>query len=135
MGSLKWNKTYSVSVKVMDDHHRELFKMIDEYYDAIKQKKSNEALLELLRKVKKYTQYHFNAEEQILRNHGYPRLNQQEKEHKAFTDKISEFEEALGAGQFIVSVSVTNVLRDWLENHINKIDKKYSEFLNERGIS
>jgi len=39
------------------------------------------------------------------------------------------------SGKGSVSVDLLNFLKDWLVGHIGNSDKKYSQFLNSKGVS
>ncbi|MBI4871389.1 MAG: hemerythrin family protein, partial [Candidatus Riflebacteria bacterium] len=64
--------TYGVGVKDMDDQHKKLFALINDYYEAITQKKAKEAVAALLQGLLGYVRYHFGDEERLIFNAGGP---------------------------------------------------------------
>ena len=68
----EWTESYSVNVKNLDDQHRRLFTLIDEYYEAISQKKVQDATSAILRGLEDYTKYHFGDEEKLMLRCNYP---------------------------------------------------------------
>ncbi|HQB61394.1 MAG TPA: hemerythrin domain-containing protein, partial [Spirochaetota bacterium] len=73
-------------------------------------------------------------EENLMKDHKYPKYEEQKKYHKFFTDKIATYLEDFKNGKIFITVELLFFLKDWLINHINGIDKQYSDFFIERGV-
>ncbi len=129
-----WGPQYSVLVDEMDNQHKQLFGYINDLNDAMAAGKGNEALGTILGKLMDYTKTHFGKEEVMLQKHNYPELSTQLSEHKKFIDKIGSIQEDLAAGKLMLSLSTLTFLRDWLQNHIMKLDRKYGDWMKENGI-
>ena len=56
------------------------------------------------------------------------------KEHAAFVAKVSGFKDGLEKGKLSLTIEVVDFLSDWLKKHIMGTDKKYSSFLNDKGL-
>ena len=48
--------------------------------------------------------------------------------------KVLDYEERLKDGKFVVSVEITNFIKEWLTKHIMGTDKKYTSFPVEKGV-
>ena len=72
MGLIKWNSFYSVHIDELDEQHKELIHLINEMYDAMKNGKGTDALGSILSELVEYTKYHFDAEEKLFLQYGYP---------------------------------------------------------------
>jgi hemerythrin-like metal-binding protein len=81
-----------------------------------------------------YTQTHFQQEEAMLKKTNYPQLAPHQEMHRKFVADVVTLQKQMQAGKAANSVSVLNLLRDWLVNHIQKTDKQYSAHLNAAGI-
>ncbi len=66
---------------------------------------------------------------------GYPSCAQHEKAHRDFTDKVQTFKHELDEGEALSAMEILTFLRDWWTQHILEVDKEYSPFLNEKGIT
>gem|GEM_PF-4797867 len=59
--------------------------------------------------------------------------------HKVEHDKLvatcADLQQKFHAGEAEVTADTTQFVKDWLDNHIPKVDKDYGPFFNERGIS
>jgi hemerythrin len=58
----------------------------------------------------------------------FPELDDHKKEHEAFMQKANEFYEKYTSGRLILSLEVTNFIKEWITHHIKNEDKKYAVF-------
>lgn len=131
---IKWSdEDYSVGIKTIDDQHKELVKYINLIYQSLLDRNTKEVTAEVLQKLEDYAKFHFGFEERNFRMIGYDLIDEHIAEHRAFTDKVKEFKEAMLKGHDVV-FSITNYLRDWLRNHIQKEDRKYAPAFQRAGI-
>ena len=129
---VRWSPQYSVGVHEMDAQHQVLIDIINKLYAALRQGKAHAVQADLLQELLDYTKSHFSKEESLLRLHRYEGLAQQERLHRGFEKKIAEFGQRLESGGAI-GVEAMNFLKDWLINHIQKIDRQYEPVLGDKN--
>ena len=129
MTVLTWQKSFSVGVKELDKQHKRLLELINEIPD-LEEKKAYETLNQLIR----YADTHFNTEEMLMKEHKYPGLDRQRKEHEKFTNKIFEINEGLNNKQTETLNSIKDYIMNWYISHILGMDQEYSEFFKNAGI-
>ena len=134
MALISWNENYSVKIKDIDDQHKKLIDMINELHDAMKSGRGKEVVGKTLSELVKYTEQHFSFEEKLFTQHNYPEGRTHSKTHQDLIDQLKEFISKYESGQNTLSIELMNFLRDWLTNHIMGTDKKYTSFLNSKGI-
>lgn len=134
MAALTWTESLSVNIKSIDDQHKKLFDLINDFYENINSRSNNENILKLLDGMKQYTCKHFSNEERFMVSLNYPDYETHKKQHEVFIKKIDELENKIRSGYLVVSFEITGFLKDWIKNHIQKVDKKYSDFFIERGV-
>jgi len=134
MEIIRWDQEFSVGIEGIDKQHQSLFDAINDFYSNINRKGSHESLMLLLNKLKDYTVYHFQTEEQLMQRYSFPGYASHKKQHDSFIDKINDIEQRIKTGKLVISIEVTNFLKEWLVNHILKTDKSYSAFLQSRGV-
>jgi len=134
MAYFEWTDDLSVKIPTIDDQHKKLIGMINDFYDSFKSGRNKEQLVELVIGLKDYTSYHFSTEEGLLTQHGYPGFGSHKEQHVAFVEKVNDFQQRMESGKLVVSLEVTNFLKDWLSNHIKKTDQEYSSFLIGKGV-
>ncbi|MBI1937888.1 MAG: bacteriohemerythrin [Ignavibacteriales bacterium] len=135
MALLTWNNTYSVNINSIDNQHKRLVDLMNNLHDAMKQGKGKDVLGEILNDLANYTVYHFNHEEKLFASHGYPEGNLHKAEHDKLIKQVDELKNKYNSGSVTVTLDVLNFLKNWLTDHIVGSDKKYSSFLNERGVN
>jgi hemerythrin len=134
MEYIRWTPQFSVGIGNIDKQHQSLFKALNDFYNGLKEKKSKEALELLLNELKEYTIYHFSSEENLLKRYNYPAFASHKAAHDYFVNTVDDYIKRLQSGKLILSIEVTEFLKNWLENHILKVDKEYAAFFEEKGI-
>jgi hemerythrin len=134
MALFLWKEEYTVDIKQIDDQHKQLVEMINELHSAMLSGKGREALGETFTGLVEYTKTHFSTEETLMSQHGYPELKAHRESHDEFTNKVTAMYNDFTEGNILISIELMNFLKDWLINHIARVDKKYAPFFSEKGI-
>ncbi|HTF99682.1 MAG TPA: bacteriohemerythrin [Nitrospirota bacterium] len=134
MGFITWNDNYSVNISEVDEQHKRLIGLLNEMYDAMSVGKGRDVLGSVLKKLLDYTQYHFSTEERLFREHGYPESEAHKRKHNELTEKTKKLQESFDRGNKMITIDVMLFLSDWLNVHILDEDKRYSHFLNSKGV-
>jgi hemerythrin len=129
-----WSDRYSVNIAELDQQHQRLFRLMDELNRALAAGRSQTALDEILRKLVEYTIVHFATEEHLMDQHGFPGFSAHRLEHNVLTEKITSLRLQHRAGKPDVAAALVLFLQHWMEEHILKTDKQYSQFLNAKGV-
>jgi hemerythrin len=134
MAYINWSDDLSVSVFTIDNQHKKLVGLINEFYESIKNGSSKDNVSKLIKGMKNYTHEHFGFEEKYMRQCNYPDYENHKKEHELFISKVEDLETKLNSGKIVLSFEVTSFLKDWLKNHIQVEDKKYSSLFTQKGL-
>jgi hemerythrin len=134
MEIIKWDDSFSVGVREIDEQHKKLVQMINDFYGQLQAKKPQEALQELLNAMAQYTVTHFSTEERFFRLYKYPDTEAHKLEHSGFVEKVKEVQARLKEGKMVLSFEITTFIKQWLCNHILQSDKKYGPFFNSKGL-
>jgi hemerythrin len=135
MPLFQWTPELSVNVKEIDTQHKKLVDLINLLHDSMKSGKGKDVMGKVLKDLTDYTVYHFGTEERLFEKYGYIEYPQHKKEHDDLTKQVLEVKSKFESGQTTMTIEVMNFLKDWLNNHIKHSDKKYSAFLNSRGVN
>ncbi|MGE4551657.1 MAG: bacteriohemerythrin [Desulfovibrionaceae bacterium] len=131
---VSWSDGLATGVDRFDGQHKKLIALINELHRAMKERKGDRILLDVVNRLKEYTVTHFSAEEVLFDKHHYPEVEKHKKLHAAFVNKVAEFEAGLRSGKVTVTMDIMRFLKDWLVNHIQKEDHRYGEFFHRLGI-
>jgi hemerythrin len=131
---MQWNDSLSVGVTEIDTQHKNLVLYLNDLHFAMSQGKGSEVLKSLLARLVGYTQVHFATEEKYMQQWSYPGYVHHKGEHTAFVKKVGDFQAKFEAGQTALSIEILTFLKDWVGNHIQGTDKRYSVFFNKHGL-
>lgn len=131
---LQWTTDLSVRNSRIDTEHQRWIELFNNFYSGIAEGKPKERLEELILGMLDYTRYHFNSEEALMQSINYPDIQKHKEEHAAFISKIEEFHQKFVNGKMLLSLEVTNFLKNWLVNHIKGSDMQYALF-SERTVT
>ncbi|MFA4920411.1 MAG: hypothetical protein WC581_14380, partial [Thermodesulfovibrionales bacterium] len=56
------------------------------------------------------------------------------KEHEIFTKKALDVKKLFEEGSLVISLEITNFIKEWIVNHVLGSDKKYSKCFVDNGL-
>ncbi|WP_244825490.1 bacteriohemerythrin [Carboxylicivirga linearis] len=128
-----WTEELSVNNVEIDNEHKKLFDLLNDFYKGIQSNSPKFQLQELIVGLLDYTKTHFAREEDYMKRIGYPEFDDHQQQHAAFIEKAQSFHTKLTEGKMILSLEVTNFLKQWLVNHIKGTDQKYARYASENA--
>ncbi|HBF88113.1 MAG TPA: hemerythrin [Bacteroidales bacterium] len=134
MAYINWSDSLSVKIGSIDNQHKKLIDLLNNFYENVNQGSSNEKLTGLIQGLKNYTNEHFTSEERVMKVNGYPEFDAHKKQHDEFIAKVSEIQTKFLSGKMVLSIEVTNFIKTWISGHIQGTDKRYTNFLLEKGV-
>jgi len=136
MTEIKWDDSLSVGIKLIDEQHKMLIQRIKNLSDAVDSSRGLEQIMKTLDFMLDYTEFHFSTEEKHMKEQGYRGFEGHKKQHEEFVSTldqmVEDFEED-GATEAL-STSINTYLINWLIKHIKSVDRKFGEFLQEKGF-
>ncbi len=133
MATIAWKAVYETGIVALDKEHQELVKQIDNLFVAVRDKRGEEVLSDILAMLEDYTENHFKHEEQLLAEHGYPELTEHLALHQALRDEVAAMKVRFSENPEGLAREFLKFLRQWLLEHIVNVDKKYGPFLDSRA--
>ena len=70
----------------------------------------------------------------IMTRLAYPAYKPHKSEHELFVKTVNELQQKLDDGKLVVTLEITNFIKDWIKNHIMGTNKKYSGFFLSHGV-
>ncbi|MEO5365610.1 MAG: bacteriohemerythrin [Magnetococcus sp. WYHC-3] len=134
---VRWDlQALDVGVGRFNRDHQQLVEYVNQLYATARMGQSRVVLGQIIDALLEYTINHFGREEELFAAHGYPETAHHVTLHRQFTGKVRELQEQFKSGKVTdISTDLMTFLRDWLVIHIQKEDRKYAAFFNQRGIS
>lgn len=134
MSLLTWNHACSVDVRSMDDQHSILMDTTNELRLGLLRGGGRELVSEILDRLIEFTRMHFFSEEQLLRQTGFPALDEHCTEHQRLLRKLRDAAHRAQHGEAERMQPLMSMLRDGYLEHIEGPDQKYGPWLNEHGV-
>lgn len=130
---LIWEEGYKIGHAEMDSEHLILFSILNQLDVNINNDKADDCIADVLGALGSYIRYHFTHEETVMRDAGYPRLEEHAAMHRAFVDEIEGLRAELGGDdQLRAALKLRAFVLDWLLDHIMTVDADYARFVAER---
>lgn len=135
MSLFQWSPDLSVNIVEIDNQHKKLIDLINLLHDSMRMGKGREIMGKVLKDLTEYTVYHFNTEERLFEKHGYTEASRHKREHDDLTKQVMDIKAKFEGGETSITIEVMNFLKEWLNNHIRQSDKRYSSYLNSKGVN
>ena len=84
MEYIKWKEDLSVGLESIDNQHKELFRLINAFYNSLAANSGKAAILQAIIDMEKYTVVHFSEEEAMMQKANYPYFAEHRKQHQGF---------------------------------------------------
>jgi hemerythrin len=127
-----WDGSLTIGVKTIDAQHRHLFEIIDAMQGKLALGHASEALLDGLDNMRTYARFHFDTEERLLNEHGYPERESHRQTHKEFLEALERLSGLAPTPE--AAHQALGFLLAWFSGHIQTVDGRYAPFLAERGV-
>lgn len=119
-----WRDSYSIGIASIDSEHQQLFKLAQEFFEADDKPLRTDCAMRLFR----HTREHFDHEEQLMRDLGYPDLSAHVQQHNHLIDKLNEVADKI-AKNTLASIDLKAFLTAWLVGHIVTFDTRLSAYV------
>ncbi len=128
--ALQWTTALSLGVPELDAQHAELFGRVDRLLDAMIVHDRSEAV-RLIGFLQRYVEEHFEAEERLMRDSGYPDAPLHVAEHRAFRADIAEIVASLAAEgpTARLVLRLEREVTGWLRDHVYSTDHCLARWL------
>lgn len=133
MAVIDWKEVYETGIVALDNEHRGLVGEINRLYEAVRDKRGEELLGDILSMLEAYTVDHFQHEEKLMKEYHYPGLEEHQRVHQELIAAVQEMQQRAASGTEELARELLKFLRGWVLEHIVEVDKKYGSFLESRG--
>jgi hemerythrin len=130
-----WKQQYSVGIDSIDRQHQNLFAIGRELSSAMSSGQGKAAIGRILDRLIQYTKTHFEHEEGLMRQNGFPDYIKHKKSHDDLTARVVKFRYEYQAGEVGISIDVLEFIRNWLEKHIQHEDLAYAPYLKAKAVA
>ena len=129
MDYIQWSPFFSVSVPELDEDHRQLFGIVNEFFKRHRDGHDREEVFHVLNRLVDYAEQHFTREERLLEQTRFPGYHQHRLEHERLLQEIFRINGRWEEGAAEDDTEVAAFLQEWLQTHILEFDKAYAPHL------
>jgi hemerythrin len=131
---LTWSHECIVGVEAMDDQHGILMDTLNEIRNTLVHGVDRRAICLQFERLIEFTQMHFQCEEHLLQQQGFPGVVEHQTAHKHLLARLYAALEQLKDDDFVHFSSLLGFLPAWYLEHVEQLDRPYGIWLNERGV-
>jgi hemerythrin len=126
-----WTPQLSVGVEDIDEQHRELYRRVNLFLEALADRRGRGELEPLLAYLDSYVREHFGLEQKLMELSGYAGLGEHLAEHHRFGCDLRSLRAEIerDGPTFGVARQVVVLLVDWLKRHLETTDWKFGAHL------
>ncbi len=125
---IHWDDRFLIGNALIDAEHRMLVFLFRKLDLAIKSGELEDSIRKILVEVRKFSEFHFISEENLMREIGYPRLHEHEHLHSQLLSQLDVLIARLGRRKEFPD-EILYFLNTWLMAHIGKEDKPISQHI------
>lgn len=130
-----WDPALATGHADIDGQHQTLFARADRLIEAVRGGSGDTEVAYLFRYLRDYVRAHFDAEEELMRRHGFPDLAVHAGLHdslrRRLDDALTAFERDGASAALLADVEA--MMRGWLSQHIGQKDRELVAYLRARG--
>jgi len=132
---MEWSSSLATGIRQIDLQHQELIGIINDLERARSGAQWDEAVADVMPRLKAYVMFHFATEESMMKEAGIPlhHFQSHEAEHRAFSGRIEELGAQDDPRQYLAGF--VEYLKTWLTHHIMKTDMELARLLGQAQAS
>ena len=132
---ISWNDGLNIGIKSIDDDHKSLLDIINEFSDAIDKDVSHEEFEKIFDKLNTYVNEHLHREEVLIKKSAYKDFDTHKNQHQSFANKIPEIRNKFfSTNNYFDKKDIVAFLINWLINHIINEDMKLINNFKKSGL-
>jgi hemerythrin-like metal-binding protein len=114
---IPWSTSYEISHELIDSQHKIFLMLLNKLTVTIANGVTKEHMFRVLNEVKKYAEFHFLSEENVMHECFYPGIYHHKRIHSEILFEFSVLSERVSQGRAQPS-DVVVFLKSWLFDHI-----------------
>jgi hemerythrin-like metal-binding domain len=125
---IPWSKDYEIGHELIDSQHKIFLMIFNKLGQNISTGYTREHMFRVINELKRYAEFHFVSEENLMYESGYPDLNNHQHIHSDILLELNALEVAVSQG-YSKPEDIYFFLKGWLFNHILGEDSKIVDFI------
>ena len=123
---LKWTNDLSVGNAELDAQHKEMLHLLNDLYDLLERAHTRKSVDEFINDAEKFAEVHFESEERLMRQAGFPDIEEHHKAHQEYRGLVEQIRQRPGVEQ---GMDLFFFLKEWWLGHLYGPDRDYITWL------
>ena len=129
MTIVQWSDDYKTGEKEIDQEHWGLFALVNDLSDKMSDGAPVKSIASTIDALVAYVDVHFEHEERLMAEKGYPKLESHKQAHAALGKRVEEFHGAFQRNpETFDFIALMDFLSTWLKQHILNLDMDFAAF-------
>ena len=128
---IAWKDSYCIGIPIIDEQHRCIVSIINSIHYFVEEHRELDVLESVINMMNQYTVIHFKTEEAMLKEAGYPSIEEHVLLHKQLINQLKAASQE--ATEECDVDPLLKLLKAWWLSHINQEDRKYVPFMASKG--
>lgn len=124
---IAWNDNNCTGVPIIDEQHRSIVSIINSLHYFVVKHQELDMVESIINTMLQYTVIHFTTEEAMLKEAGYPHIEEHIQLHRQLNKLLKTASRE--AMQDCNVGPLLKLLKAWWLDHINQEDQKYAPFM------
>lgn len=125
---ISWKKELEIGNEMIDTQHRMLVLLLKKLDLSIKRNMDRKIVMGILLEIKKFTEFHFLSEENLMSELKYPALKEHELIHSQLLSQLNVFIAKINRNQELPE-DILDTIHSWVANHVVSEDLKIAQHL------
>lgn len=125
---ISWKKELEIGNELIDSQHRMLVMLLRKLDMAVKNQMEHRVIMGIFLEIKRFTEFHFLSEENLMAELGYPGLSEHEKIHSELLVQVNVYIAKINRKQEFAD-DVLEALHTWFAHHVVGEDLKLAEYV------
>lgn len=123
-----WKNELEIGNEMIDTQHRMLVLLLRKLDIAIKSSLEHKIIMGILLEIRRFTEFHFLSEENLMAELRYPNLLDHEKIHSELLSQFNVFIAKINRKQEFAE-DILPLIHAWIASHVLHEDMKIAEFV------
>ncbi|MGX8796630.1 bacteriohemerythrin [Fusibacter sp. JL298sf-3] len=124
MDFYKWDDRLKINHSKIDRDHKMIIEKARELSESMMKGNDRNQIMQTVDFLNRYVKTHFEEEERLQRQHGYPKLAEHQASHKYFVNQLSDLSMRIKADPTSAknAIDLNKLISGWFVNHIKRMD-------------
>ncbi|MBI5854790.1 MAG: hemerythrin family protein [Nitrospirae bacterium] len=121
---MKWSDEYATGIERIDEQHKMIFKMAEDFRAALDEGQGERTYGLLLDFLDRYCRGHFGFEERCMEEYRCPVAQRNKEAHASFVEVLGGFRQRCAASGYLTADAreLVDTVDRWVADHICRID-------------